>query len=103
MKIILEDSGYTRCPIEVNEYSQFTINIDGKDLYFQVIDQFRNTSGGGGGWEIPKVYWIIEGQQIQQLKVKTLEEKAAEESVAKAKDALKAAENALKIVKEQKK
>ena len=40
--------------------------------------------------------------EFVKVKVKTKEEIAAEESVAKAKEALKAAENALKVVKEKK-
>lgn len=41
-------------------------------------------------------------REVFVAKVKTKEEIAAEESVAKAKEALKAAENALKVVKENK-
>lgn len=46
--------------------------------------------------------YTYELEEIQKVKVKTKEQIAAEESVAKAKEALKAAENALKVVKEGK-
>lgn len=101
MKITLEGSNFTRCPLSFTEYDQFTIQIAGQDIHFQVMHANSKTNGGfGSGWEPTVVTWRIEGQQIQQLKVKTKEEIAAEESVAKAKEALKAAENALKAVKE---
>jgi hypothetical protein len=47
--------------------------------------------------------YSYELHEIIKVKIKTPEQIAAEESVTKAKEALKAAENALKIVKEQKK
>ncbi len=40
-------------------------------------------------------------QEVMTVKLKTPEERAAEESVTKAKEALKAAENALKCIKEK--
>ena len=54
----------------------------------------------GSGW-FPNHKFVYE--EVRTVKVKTIEQVAAEESVAKAKEALKAAENALKAVKEQKK
>lgn len=51
----------------------------------------------GSGW-FPNHKFVYE--EVRMAKVKTKEQIAAEESVAKAKEALKAAENALKIVKE---
>lgn len=47
--------------------------------------------------------WKYELTELVRVAVKSKEEIAAEESVAKAKEALKAAENALKVVKEQSK
>jgi hypothetical protein len=46
--------------------------------------------------------YSYELHEIVKVKTKTPEQIAAEESVAKAREALKAAENALKVVKEQK-
>jgi hypothetical protein len=57
-----------------------------------------------GWWDFhlnPTVY-SYELEEINLVHVKTKEQKAAEESVAKAKEALKAAENALKAVKQSK-
>ena len=54
-------------------------------------------SSGGGSYSIQYTYELKEN-----VKPKSLEELAAEESVAKAKEALKAAENALKAVKDGK-
>lgn len=53
-------------------------------------------------WQGQTVY-SYELHEIVKIKIKTPEQIAAEESVAKAKEALEAAENALKVVKEQKK
>lgn len=53
----------------------------------------------GEGW-FPNHKFVYE--EVRMVKVKTKEEKAAEESVAKAKEALKAAEDTLKAVKEKK-
>lgn len=52
-------------------------------------------------WKGQTVY-SYELNEIIKVKTRTKEEIAAEESVAKAKEALKAAENALKVVKEKK-
>lgn len=101
LRILLEGSSYNRCPVKLNEYAQFTIKLDDVDVHFQVVDSYSNTSRGTG-WTLPETEWRIQGQQIHHLKVKTNEEKAAEESVNKAKEALLAAENALKAVKEKK-
>lgn len=70
MKIILEGSNFTRCPVSFTEYDQFTIQIGGQDIHFQLMNATSKTNGGGG-WEPIPVTWKIEGQQIQRLKVKT--------------------------------
>lgn len=60
--------------------------------------------GHGGGEFIGTSYSIHYTYELKEtIKSKSVDEIAAEESVAKAKEALKAAENALKVVKEQKK
>jgi len=80
-----------------NDFS--TIEIKGK-LNIQptsfALVEYRTD---GSGW-FPNHKFIYE--EVRMVKVKTKEEIAAEESVAKAKEALKAAENALKTVKEKK-
>jgi hypothetical protein len=99
MRITLEWTRDIKCPIDINEYDQFTVQINDKDLHFQVAH-----SGPAMRFEkymYPKEVWSIEGEQIQELKTKTKEQIAAEQSVAKAKEALIAAENALKAVKEK--
>jgi hypothetical protein len=53
--------------------------------------------GGNGSSSINYTY------ELREIKSKSSEEIAAEESVVKAKEALMAAENALKVVKEQSK
>ena len=75
---------------EEKEYYIVSENISRGSVY----DDYTLTSN--------EVYYSYELHEIRKIKVKTEQEKAAEESVAKAKEALKAAENALKIVKESK-
>lgn len=101
LRILLEGSSYNKPPVKLNEYAQFTIKLDDVDVHFQVVASYSNTSRGTG-WMLPETEWRIQGQQIHRLTIKTKEEKAAEESVKKAKEALLATENALKAVKDKK-
>ena len=89
--------------IPLNEYNQFTIMINSYPRYFQVRNLERSTGHRDYSWfERPEIHTKFDAVEIPQLTVKTKQEKAAEESVAKAKEALRAAENALKVVKEGK-
>lgn len=99
MRITLE--GTNEDGMTLNEYNQFTIKINDKDKYFQVRDYNWDRKRPDNPYEIPHTSWSIYAQEIKKLTVKTPEEKAAEESVAKAKEALKAAENALKVIKDK--
>ena len=101
MKIVIE--GWDeQSPIGINEFKQFTIKIEGIDTHFQMQDCWYESKPGACGWELPQTYYKIVANSIKKLSVETKEQIAAEESVAKAKEALKAAENALKVVKEGK-
>lgn len=87
-----------------------SVNIAGKDTKYRVISEscemksapIQNTVGW---WFHPQqeLVYHYELEEVKFIKVKSKEEIAAEESVAKAKDALKAAKNAWKVVKEQNK
>jgi hypothetical protein len=79
------------------------VNINGEEKLYYVVSERRTMSNTDCGmWGKPYLVYIYEMTQISQVKLKTKEEIAAEESVAKAKEALEAAENALKVVKERK-
>jgi hypothetical protein len=69
-------------------------NINGKDIKMRPSHFIEDNSNGWLPSEV-RVQVILEPYPCEQIKV-------AEESVAKAKEALKAAENALKVVKEGK-
>lgn len=101
MKIVIEDWN-EQCPIGINEFKQFTIKIEGRDVHFQMMDCWFESKPANNFYEIPRKYYKLVAESIQKLTVKTKEEIAAEESVAKAEEALKAAKNALKAVKEEK-
>lgn len=78
------------------------IEINGESKLYHVMSHQvimkRNGSTFSGSYPV-YIYELIE---LWVIKTRTKEQIAAEESVAKAKEALKAAENALKVVKEQK-
>lgn len=101
MKIVVEDWN-TACPFSINESRQFTIKIGEKEYHFQMGDYWWEAEPTSG-WQVPRTHYKFTAEQINKLTVKSKEQIAAEESVAKAKEALKAAENALRVVKEQKK
>lgn len=96
-------------PIEYrgNINHMININIAGKDKQYRVISESREIKEVGGQWAFGfmnrecEVVFHYHLEEIKIVKVKSKEEIAAEESLAKAKEALKAAENALKVVKEQ--
>jgi hypothetical protein len=89
--------------LSANEYYEFTVQINGEDRHFVIRDQEISCNGNGHRrYSSPVQITKFTAMGIDKLTTKTKEEIAAEESVAKAKEALKAAENALKAVKEQK-
>jgi hypothetical protein len=71
-------------------------------IYYVVSERVIMSDNVCGMWGKPYPVYTYEMTEISQVKLPTKEEIAAEESVAKAKEALKAAENALKAVKESK-
>lgn len=84
------------------------VNINGIDKEYCVISERCETRSWFDEapmhcYKMNNRVWVYELVEFIKVKTKTKEEIAAEESVSKAKEALKAAENALKIVKEQKK
>lgn len=89
--------------LSMNEYYEFTIKINGKDRHFVIRDQEISWNGNGHRWyNKPVQITRFTAMGIDSLTMRSKEELAAEESVAKAKEALKAAEYALKTVKEKK-
>jgi hypothetical protein len=82
------------------------LNLTGKEELYAIIAEEHGMRGDPSWWGFsePEVIWKTTLQEVILVKHKQpcKEEIAAEESVAKAKEALKAAENALKIVKEGK-
>lgn len=100
MNIIIE--GWNEpCPIGINEFQQFTIKIADKDVHFQMQDWWSEARTVDSMWEKDTTSYKIVAHSIAKLTVKTKEQIAAEESVVKAKEALKAAENALKVLTSQ--
>lgn len=116
----------------LNRGTVIKITYNGKSKDFRVGEEIYIAGGGGGGGVLYSNSFIIPPRRsdpdgssfytgyggaggsggaghsikyelIEILELKSKEEVAAEESVAKAKEALKAAENALKVVKEQNK
>lgn len=81
------------------------LNITGKEqLYVITAEQYGTRTGHTYGWfSNPEMLWTTTLREIITVSRPSKEEVAAEECVTKAKEALKAAENALKIVKEQSK
>jgi uncharacterized protein YceK len=82
---------------------QVMIRINGEEKIYHVVNE-RVVMGGtdSSWWGSSYPVYTYELREFIQVKTKTKEQIAAEESVAKAKEALKAAENALKVVKEKK-
>ncbi len=93
--------------VRPSEYGVFKLTIGDEEILFEEVGVFWNKVppiAKHGHWLYRPYYsgyeWHI---HAKRLEVKTDEQIAAEESVAKAKEALKAAENALKMVRGQKK
>lgn len=101
MNIIMEDWDKP-FPVPVNEYNQFTLKLGGEEHHFQIQKGNWESSRLGDMWRTKSTHYHVTAERIHKLTVKTKEQIAAEESVAKAKEALKAAENALKTIKEKK-
>jgi hypothetical protein len=101
VRIIIEDWN-SPCPVGLNEYKQFTLKIGEEDFHFQIQDYYWDSKIVSNMYNMKDTYYKIVAERIPELTVKTEQEEAAEESVVKAKEALKAAENALKVVKQSK-
>lgn len=85
------------------QHQQVMIRVNGEEKIYHVVSErviISNTDSFWWGSSYP--VYIYELREFIQVKTKTKEQIAAEESVAKAKEALLAAENALKAVKEKK-
>lgn len=83
------------------------ININGVDKEYCVIQERWETrswfdEAPMSCYKMNQRVFTYELVEVMEVKAKSKEEIAAEESVTKAKEALKAAENALKVVKESK-
>lgn len=107
MKITLEGTN-ERNPFNINEFGEFTVKTDHGEMHFR-IQETQQWKECGVGWGIPYSKFILSAQQIGKLSVKTREELAAEQAIQKAKDVLvnaqhsvRAAEHALKVIKESK-
>ena len=77
--------------LEWNEYQQFSLyNKEGKAQHYQMhnFDKVCKDSRWIG-WSVPIWTMVIEAHPITSLTVETKEEKAAKESVKKAKEAFK--------------
>ena len=84
-------------------HQQVMIRINGEEKIYHVLgERVVMSSTDSGWWGSSYPVYIYELREFIQVKTKTKEQIAAEESVAKAKEALLAAENALKVVKESK-
>jgi hypothetical protein len=82
---------------------QVMIRINGEEKIYHVVSERMEMGGTDSSWwGVSYPVYIYELREFIQVKTKTKEQIAAEESVAKAKEALKAAENALKVLTSQK-
>ena len=81
------------------------LNLTGEESLYMIIEEnYGPRQGDNHSWfHEPEYIYTTTLQEVIMVKQPSKEQIAAEESVAKAKEALKAAENALKCVKEQKK
>lgn len=85
-------------------YQPVVVKINEEEkIYYVVSERVIMSNSGCGMWDKPYPVYTYEMTEVIQVKLPTKEQIAAEESVAKAKEALKAAENALKVVKGTKK
>lgn len=93
----------TREHLERDDQGVVKLNITGKEqLYVITAEQYGTRNGYTYGWfSNQEMLWTTTLRELTTVRMPSKEEIAAEESVAKAKEALKAAENALKVVKEQ--
>lgn len=83
------------------------VSVNGVDKEYCIISERRETRSwfdepAMGYYKMNRDVWVYELIEFVKVKIKSKEQIAAEESVAKAREALKAAENALKAVKEGK-
>lgn len=85
------------------------IKVDDEEKDYCVLSESMSTGAEKGSWwdyhnNSNLIIYSYELEEILRVRVKTKtkEEIAAEESVAKAKEALKAAENALEVLTSQK-
>lgn len=83
------------------------IKVADEEKDYCVLSESISSGADRGNWwdyhnNSNLVIYSYELEEILKVRTKTKEQIAAEESVAKAKEALKAAENALRVVKESK-
>lgn len=81
------------------------LNLTGEDAVYAIVSETHGPKVKDRNWwstELENI-WVTTLEEVILVQKPSKEELAAQESVAKAKEALKAAENALKVVKEQKK
>jgi hypothetical protein len=80
------------------------LNLTGKEELYAIIAEEHGVRSDPSWWGFsePEVIWKTTLQEVITVKQPSKEQIAAEQSVAKAKEALKAAEKTLKAVKEGK-
>ena len=79
------------------------LNLTGKEELYAIIAEESGVRNNPTWWgeSEQEIVWRTTLQEVILTKQRSKEEISAEESVAKAKEALKAAENTLKAVKEK--
>lgn len=104
MRIGLTQKIETRERLAQDNMGMTKLNLTGKDTLYAIIAEEYGTRGSHiyGWFSEPEMIWRTTLQEVILVHKPSKEEIAAEESVAKAKEALQAAENALKCVKEKK-
>lgn len=94
----------TRLDFMPNSTKPIKIKILDQEKEYYVISETISRDTLSTDYHMFQNYTVYEYelQEIVKVKLPTKEEIAAQESVAKAKEALKAAENALKVIKDKK-
>ncbi len=91
-------------PLSNNVWNEpVKVSINGEEkIYYIVSERVIVSNSGCGMWGNPYPVYTYEMTEVIQVKLPTKEQIAAEQSVAKAKEALEAAKLALKAIKESK-
>lgn len=92
----------TKDRITLNNRGVFTMSINGDERHYVIVNESCDNINSSIFFEDNVLGWTTKLEEIRLVKLPTAEETAAYLSVEKAKEALKAAENALKAVKDKK-